>query len=238
MTLNGSIIRINYLNNQKFIELSQDEKNRFETKFNIIHDRIPFLRNMSFDINKIINTGLINLVKDKRENFINQIYMDFVENLVINFGGQLIRDRKHSYNEAFIFNNENDYYDTLSLFVDYVNSLIPNYSLVNLMDMMNKKNYDFSKNEEFFKLFMWFRPEVEYFKKKDSFYTGVLKNLFIYFISRNELIVDYNYFSDLMNKLHDDKMLLDYYRMNYYNNEQEIPKDLIKRYNPNKKIIR
>ena len=233
-----SLLKINYINNSKFRELSKDEKDRFIYKHNIIHERLPFIRNVSFSINNIINNGLINLIHENREDFINQMYMDFVENLIISVGGTKYRYRKLSYKRSFMFNNENDYYRTFLLFIDYINSLIPNYSLVNLMNLMNDKNYDFEKNQEFIKLFMYYRPMVEYYQKSDSYYTNLIKHVLAYFLTSNELINNKELFSDIIGKLYDDKSLLDYYRMNYNDKDREVPKDLIKRYNKESILIR
>lgn len=233
-----SILKITYINNPEFRKLTSEEKDRFIYKHNIIHERIPFRRNISVNINNSINNGLINLIHENREDFINQMYMDYVENIVVNVGGTKYRYSKHSYEKSFNFNSEDDYFSTFLLFIDYVNSLIPNYSLVNLMNLMNDKNYDFKKNEEFIKLFIYYRPMVEYYQREDRFYTNLIKYVLAYFLSSNDLINNKELFSDLIERLFDDKSLLDYYRMNYKDKEKEVPKDLIKRYNKESIIIR
>ena len=80
----NKLIKLTYINNPKFKELTKEQKDRFIYRYTIVHSRIPFLRNLSISINKAINEGIINLVKNNRDCLINQLYIDFIENLIIN----------------------------------------------------------------------------------------------------------------------------------------------------------
>jgi hypothetical protein len=52
------------------------------------------------------------------------------------------------------------------------------------------------------------------------------------------MIKEILFYGDIIDKVLKDKSLLDYYRMNYKDNKRSIPKDLVKRYNMENKIIR
>ena len=238
MNIDNKLIKISYINNSKFKELSEDKKEIFINKFNLIHNRMPLKSNLSISINKTINNGLINLINDNRECFINQIYIDFIENIITNYGGYKFRNLKHNYEKGFIFNNEDDYYDTLLLFIKYFDELIPNYNLINLMNLMNDKDYNFELNDSFIKIYMEYRAFVEFNKKNDPFYLDIIKHVLVHFISHDEMIKEILFYGDIIDKALKDKSLLDYYRMNYKDNKRSIPKDLVKRYNMENKIIR
>ena len=104
--ISTTLLKANNMFNLDYIDLSKDEKQRFDNKYTLIHERMPFIRSLSTDINKTINKGLINLIKNNRECFINQIYIDYVENLICNVSGIKFRDRKRSYRNSFILSKD------------------------------------------------------------------------------------------------------------------------------------
>ena len=230
--MDSKLIKFTYINNPKFIELTNEEKERFEFRYHLIHERMPFIRNLSIYINKVINIGLINLIKENREGFINQLYVDFVENLIINVSGHRLRDRKSSYRDGFIFSNEDHYYKMLNLFIDYYEIFRPQ----ELDSKVFSNYYKYDYNKDFVEL--WYIYHDLYTNhKEDCFYLDIIKNLLVYFISHNELINEKGLYEEIIKSLFNNQSLLDYYRMNYKKREKEIPKDLIIRYRENNKII-
>ena len=231
----NKLIKLTYINNPKFMELTKEQKDRFIYRYTIVHSRMPFLRNFSIDINKSINEGIINLVKNNRDCLINQLYIDFIENLIINMSGFKYRYRRLSYKDAFTFDCEDDYYKMVNLFVKFWEYLVSE-DMVGTSSIKLTKNYKEVYNNNFINL--W-REYHRILKGKDPFFDKISRYLLIYFLTHNEVNCDYNLYYTIIKKLYYDKTLLDYYRMNYSNNEQAIPSDLIKRYNTNNdKIIR
>ena len=226
------LIKLSYFNNSKFIELTNEEKERFAFKYHLVHERMPFKRNLSIKINNIINDGLITLIKENREGFINQLYVDFIENLVINMSGFRFRNRELSYHDSFIFKDEEKLFKMLDLFLNYYNNNYP----IELDSEVFKNHYDYRYNKDFVEIWDVFH-QTYCDNQHEWLYSCIIKKTLIYFISHNELIRDKDLYELIINKLLEDKSLMDYYRMNYKNREGEIPKDLIIRYKQNNKII-
>ena len=232
MQIVNNVIKLSYLNTPKFKELTSEEKDRFEYRFDIIHSNLPVNRNLSPSLNKIINNGLFNLIKDNREGFISGLYARFVDQLVIKMGTTKMLYRKSSYNSAYNFKNQNDFYTMFPLFISYFESM--RFSDIGLVLPI----LEIDDNYTFYQI--WNIYNTLYQDYKDDFFNAdVIRYIFIYFLSHNELIKDNKLFYDTVKRFGDDKALADYYRMNYYHNQKDIPEDLIKRYNEeNKKIIR
>lgn len=232
---NSNLLKLIYINNPKFIELTKEQKDRFIYRYTIVHSRMPFSRNLSIDINKSINEGIINLVKDNRDCLTNQLYIDFVENLIVNMSGFKYRYRKLSYKDAFTFNSEEDYYKMIDLFVKFFEYLVSE-DLIGRESIKLTKNYKEEYNNNFINLWSEYHRIL---KGKDLFFDKISRYLLIYFLTHNEVNCDFNLYYTIINKLFNDKTLLDYYQMNYLSNEQAIPDDLIKKYKTNNdKIIR
>lgn len=230
MKLVNSVIKLSYINTPKFQELTSEEKDRFEYRFDIIHSNLPINRNLAPNLNKIINNGLYKLVKENRENFINGFYTKFVDQLVVKMGTTKMIYRKSSYNAAYNFKNQNDFYTMFPLFISYFESMHFSDLGLTLPLMEIDDNYTFYQ--------LWNIYSTLYNDNKQDLYNAdVIRYIFIYFLSHNELISDYKLFYDIVVKFVTDKSLSDYYRMNYQNNLKEIPEDLISRYNEESKII-
>ena len=229
MKLVNNVIKLSYLNTPKFKELTSNEKERFTYRFDIIHDNLPVTRNLSPELNTIINDGLYKLVRENREGFINGLYTNFADQLIIRLGSKKFKYRKSSYNSAFNFKDQNDFYPMLTLFINYFESMHFSDRGITLPLL------ELDDNNTFYQL--WGIFNTLHKDNNDLFNRDVIRYLFMYFLSHNDLIKEYKLFYDIINKFVDDKELNDYYRMNYQDNIKDIPNDLIKRFNENNKII-
>lgn len=230
MKLVNNVIKLSYINTPKFKELTSDEKERFENKFTIIHDNLPVNRNLSLSLNKIINDGLYKLVKENKESFINGFYTKFVDQLIIRIGAVKMKNHEYSYSQAFNFNSQEDIYNIFNLFINYFESM-------HLSDIgITLPLLELDDNNTFYQLWVLYHT-LSKENDNDYFNMDIIRYLFMYFLSHNELIKEYKLFYDIVKRLIDDKELADYYRMNYQDNIKDIPNDLIKRFNENNKII-
>ena len=173
MQIVNNVIKLSYLNTPKFKELTSEEKDRFEYRFDIIHSNLPVNRNLSPSLNKIINNGLFNLIKDNREGFISGLYARFVDQLVIKMGTKKMLYRKSSYNSAYNFKNQNDFYTMFPLFISYFESM--RFSDIGLVLPI----LEIDDNYTFYQI--WNIYNTLYQDYKDDFFNAdVIRYIFIY----------------------------------------------------------
>ena len=90
------------------INLTTSEKEIIQRKRDLINNAMLFHhRSITPIIKSIINRGLIKLVKENKIEFITSMYIDYVENLVDFYSGNL-KDYKSKYNiyyNCFHFND-------------------------------------------------------------------------------------------------------------------------------------
>lgn len=217
-----ALIKVKFINNEKFLELSKDEKELFYDKYKLLYDNLPVIDLLSTKKRKVINNGLMDSIINKNSSYINKYYVSYFNKILDTPTGKM--SRYVLYNSFFNKNDPDNMLSRLYKFIEYI------YIRTNLGDLKDINN-DF-----FLKAILTVRVRITYKeilnKELRDFYKNVLLYIVTYFVSHDNLFGNEKYFIDICNFFEDN---LDYLYLHYVSNYEDkfryIPEDLINKYN-------
>lgn len=250
------------------VKLTEEERKIYDRKRSLIYNRMPKARRLSPIIRLTVDKNLVRLIKRNRVEFISEMYIDYIENL-IEVLPSVKQNEKVSpfeiYYKHFYFDYTGDFYKRMT---HYANYLINTYEKTRVgyhkyQDETNyyETNYIKEDNKRILEL-------ADYLKKVRgpyrygnyySEYSRACKNLLAYIFTNDELLLNKELCINLFNYLRDNyDEFCDYYKMNDYNDSYEyhdydlendekrkdrvvfVPREFIKKYNNrlDKKVIR
>ena len=217
-----AIIKVKFINNDKFMELDKDEKELFYDKYKLVYNHLPVIDLLSIKTRKIINNGLMDSIINKNSSYINYYYVSYFNKILDTPTGKM--SRQVLYNDFFNKNESDNLLSRLYQFIEFF------YLRSNLGDLKEINN-DF-----FLKAILIVRERVAYKelanKELKDFYEKVLLYIVTYFVSHDNLFGNEKYFLDICNFFEDNlDYLYVYYTSNYVDKYRFIPEDLINKYN-------
>ncbi len=231
-------------------ELSEREKRLFKKEYSFIKKNLPLRKRFSSKINNIIVTGLIKLVKNNSGYYINNIYLDFVDEIKVMTKKPTEYDR---YEYGFNFKSIESQYIVLLKFMNYYEDIIKKGKVPCEFECVNNeygnglhfsvRNLHNCCNQYKIKM-----KEISEEKKYHQLYNSIIEYLLVHFMVNNNTFHEDVLYGNICQYLLDNYYyLLDYYKMNYclasnamfksqVNNYIMVINDLIDRYNKNEEI--
>ncbi len=212
-------------------KLTKEEKEIYKRKRELIYNRISDYRNVTPLIKLSIDKGLMKLIKNKRAEFISEMYVDYIENIIKN--SPRINEKKHIpvfeyYYKFFHYDYSGDMFKELNYFAGFlINSYAKTkvgYHLFQDKTDHYEKNYVIEDNKRLLDLAEYLRKirgpmgrGIEYLHYAVSY-----KNLLTYILMHDNLLLDNEKSKNLINYLRDSyNEYYDYFNMNDYNDPYE-----------------
>ena len=220
--LRKSIIKIKFINNPKFMELSDDKKDLFYNKYHLVYNNIPVIDSLSLKNRRNINNGLLDSVNNNTSSYLNNFYMDYINRVLETPTGKVCKNVL--YNDFFNKHEKEELLNRIYLFVKY------SYSGVHIRFLKEEND------QYFYNLLLNIKDRFNYrelpSKTYKEFYEEILFHIVAYFTMHDELISNMDYFNQICNFFEDNiEMLFIHYTTNYNDKYRYIPEDLINKYN-------
>lgn len=208
-------------------DLTEEQKDLFNKEYSFIMKKLPLKRRFNTIIKKIITEGLIKRVKDNSGIYINNIYIEFIEDLIntphcIN-GETIKRSPELVYQNYFNFDEEYMYYHTIKDYIKYYDKYYDaRFDVFKREEECLKNEYGCHCCSSIKDLYiMWCINKEEVTKVLENYYdihlfNNIIGGLLVYFMINNDLYHEHRLFDAICKYLLDNhEFFLDYYRLNY-----------------------
>ena len=194
-------------------KLTKQEKELFEKKKDVIYRRMKEKKKIHIGLDYIINHSLYTLVKSKNTDFICDMYMDFLEERILNTTERFFTEyenRKKIYKRGLEYINYKSIFTKVYNFCKFLTNKYRSYDWSYSIKFDNSKYYNTNWNLEDNRAIYELRNfviELIHSETGDSYhlyYNTALLKLMTFIILHKELLYNQEYYQKLLLSLEDN----------------------------------